>query len=229
LRYVILNILTLQICLDRLGGFLAHTNGLDNDHVGARDHVANGKYAWAAGYETVLVDLDVLPIGNGNTMFRFNKFQIGFLPDGQHHQIKVDDKLAAFDRHRTAAAAGIGFAQFHTDAFQPCDAMGLIAQDPHRRYQQIQFDALFFSVFHFLRHGRHFRSRASVENAHILDVIAFQRSGDIDSRIAASQNGDARISALAQYLQQIDFILDIIMLADQADCLEGLDTVNNAG
>ena len=43
--------------------------------------------------------------------------RVGGVADGHYHEIDVEDGIGAFDRHRATAAGGVGFAQFHLEAF----------------------------------------------------------------------------------------------------------------
>ena len=150
-------------CCCLLGG----TNGVDNRH-GLGDGVASGEHTGPVGHVRHSVYVERSFPGDGKAMSFAQEREVRRLPDGWHHHVHFQRELATGNGYGAASPRVVRLTQLHPDTLEGHDAPSLVAQDPHRRDQELDGNALTLGLVYLLWHSRHLRPGATVENSYIL-------------------------------------------------------------
>ena len=76
---------------------------------------------------------DGAPLGALDALLLAGAVELGELADGGDHLVALDDELGALDRHRAAAAGGVGLAELHALHLDAGDLAVVVDDDAHRR------------------------------------------------------------------------------------------------
>ena len=127
-----------EVAIDGVGGLLAVAGGLD-ERRGAGHEVAAGEHAADVRRVGRRVHLDPAAVDLELGLDR-QEGQVRRLRHGRDDRLGGDDELGALDRHRRAAAGGVGLAEAVADELDAGD-LAVLAEDLDRAGEELHPDA----------------------------------------------------------------------------------------
>src|SRR5581483_10120279 len=172
-----------ELLVDRSCDALRDADRLDDGRA-AVDGVAGGvdvRDARAA----VVVDRDARAVARDPVEER-EKLVARPLPDRLDDGVGEQDELAAGNLLRPPAAARVRVAEPHPPCLDGVDAA--VAEEPHRRGEPLEADALRACELDLVRVRGHLRLRAAVEQRHVRRTEPPQLDGAVDRGVAAADH-----------------------------------------
>ena len=152
------------------------------------DVVAAGEDA-GAGSAAILVDQDFAPVVDVNAG-AFVELAADVVADGDDDDIGVEDEFGALVGDGAPAAAVVGFAEGHADAFDAAHA-AVLAEQLDGRGEVFEVDALFAGVGALFEAALHFVFGAAVEQGDIGRAEADCGADAVHGGVAAADHDDA--------------------------------------